>query len=189
MKVGIFCDCHNTLMNSNEAWIKAFAEYAGMDKAAEIELYLYGKFKRRELAKKYKIEFAEIERSADKYIEKKDNVIDILEIFKMVGVPLFVVSNAPRYRVMKDLEITGLTNLFQEIFTGDEGGKQNNKIFNELFETYKLERGFFIGNDEFDDYIYHEKITSLILADFLRIRHRIIGSYQMDEKGMIQNKF
>lgn len=40
-RIGIVCDCHNTLINSNDAWIKAFSDFAGAEHAEEIALYLY----------------------------------------------------------------------------------------------------------------------------------------------------
>ena len=73
-KIVIMCDCHNTLMNSNEAWVEAFSEFLGNEKKEEISLWLYGKKPRRELAKKYNIRFEDVENSAGKYLKRNEGL-------------------------------------------------------------------------------------------------------------------
>lgn len=184
-KIGIACDCHNTLINSNHAWIKAFCDYSDYKLQLEISMCLYGKMKRRALAKKYKIPFELVENRADEYEEKNIALIDFLLCAKELNIPLFVVSNAPRKRVLKDMKITGIKNIFKKIYTGNEGGKKNKKIFDEIIKKYNLDYLLFLGNEEFDDHIEHEKVISFALTSFLRDRFEIIGGYCLDDKGKI----
>lgn len=187
-KIGVVCDCHNTLINSNLAWIRAFTDFAGEEKEEEIKLYLYGKIKRRELARKYNIEFSLIEKRADIYEKAKQDVLNLLESFNSMGVPLFVVSNAPSARVLKDLEIVNIRSLFNKIYTGDDGGKKNLKIFDEILKDYHLDYILFIGNEEFDDNIPHPRVLSVVITSFLRERFQVVAGYNFDQEGKIKIK-
>ena len=104
-KIGIACDCHNTLINSNDAWVRAFIDIVGAEYKDEITLCLYGKIKRRNLAQKYNIDFSLVEELANKYEKKNNRLISALTALKDLGIPLVVVSNAPSKRVLKDLSL------------------------------------------------------------------------------------
>ena len=185
-RIGIACDCHNTLINSNPAWIKAFTDYVGLDKEDEIRFYLYGKMKRRELAAKYGIKFELIENRADLYEKPNTKVIEILGLFKNIGIPLFIISNAPARRVLKDLSITGIISMFDRVYTGDDGGKKNLNIIDNILSGYSLERLLFLGNEEFDDHIPHDKVVSVALTSFLRDRYSVIKGFNVDENGKVK---
>ena len=185
-RIGIACDCHNTLINSNPAWIRAFVDYIGLDKEAEIRFYLYGKMKRRELAKKYGVDFELVENRADLYEKPNTKVIELLSMFKSIGIPLFIISNAPARRVLKDLSITGILSMFDRIYTGDDGGKKNLNNIENILSAYSLERLLFLGNEEFDDHIPHEKVVSVALTSFLRDRYEIIKGFNVDENGKVK---
>ena len=116
-KIGIACDCHNTLINSNDAWVRAFIDIVGAEYKDEITLCLYGKIKRRNLAQKYNIDFSLVEELANKYEKKNNRLISALTALKDLGIPLVVVSNAPSKRVLKDMETTGIRELFSEVYT------------------------------------------------------------------------
>lgn len=188
MKLGFFFDCHNTLINSNDAWVMAFTEHIGKKATEDITINLYGKLKRREIAKKYGVEFELIEESANKYMVRNQLLIDLIKDLKDSGINLFIVSNAPRKRVEGDLLNVDIKQLFDEIYTGDEGGKKNNKIFDDILKKYSLEYGFFIGNEEFDDHIDHPRIMSMVLTSFLRKRYNLIRDYVLDDNGVILRK-
>lgn len=182
---GIVCDCHNTLINSNEAWIRAFVDYAGMEKENEITFWLYGKMKRRELAKRLNIDFKLVEDRANLYEKPKDKVISLLTTAKQMRIPLFVVSNAPAHRVLRDMEITGITNMFTKVYTGDDGGKKNLSIFDRILEDYHLDYLLFLGNEEYDDHIEHEKVVSFALTSFLKRRVDIVNGKIVDCNGVV----
>ena len=184
-KVGIACDCHNTLINSNHAWVHAFVDYIGREKEDEIKFYLYGKHKRRELAKKYDVEFEKIEDRADNYEKQNDQLIRILYVAKEMNIPLFVVSNAPARRVLKDMRITGVIDLFDRIYTDEDGGKSNLQLYDRLLNDYNLEYLLFLGNEEFDDHIPHERVVSFALTSFLRDRCEIINGCRVDNSGKV----
>lgn len=182
---GIACDCHNTLINSNEAWIRAFVDYVGQEKESEITFWLYGKMKRRELARRLNIDFELIENRANLYEKPNEKVISLLLIAKQMGIPLFVVSNAPAHRVLRDMEITGIRNLFIKVYTGDDGGKKNLSIFDSILDDFALDYLLFLGNEEFDDNIEHEKVVSFALTSFLKKRQSIINGETVDCDGVV----
>lgn len=182
---GIACDCHNTLINSNEAWIRAFVDYAGKEKESEITFWLYGKMKRRELARRLNIDFKLVEDRANLYEKPNDKVISLLCIARQMDIPLFIISNAPAYRVQKDIEITGINKLFTQIFTGDNGGKKNLSIYDSILEKYALEYLLFLGNEEFDDNIEHDRVVSFALTSFLKKRQGIINGESLDCNGTV----
>lgn len=178
MKIGIVCDCHNTLVYSNDAWIQAFVDFIGEEKRKEIEYCLYSKSKRRNLAFKYNLDFSCIEDKVTRYSQKNDSLIEMLNEFKNLGFPLFVVSNAPYYRVKNDLEMVNVAQIFDEIFSEEDGGKKNSQLFDHILNKYKLDFLIFIGNEEFDDYIEHPKVLSLVLASYLLKRFDVLKKFQ-----------
>ena len=184
-KIGIACDCHNTLINSNDAWVRAFIDIVGAEYKDEITLCLYGKIKMRNLAQKYNIDFSLVEELANKYEKKNNRLISALTALKDLGIPLVVVSNAPSKRVLKDMEITGIRELFSEVYTGDNGGKINKKIFDNILQQYNLDYIIFLGNEEFDDHIEHDRVISFALTSFLRERFEILKGYPLDMHGVL----
>lgn len=186
-RIGIACDCHNTLINSNNAWINAFVDFVGEEKRNDITFSLYGKQKRRELARKYKVNFSLIEERADVYEKKNEKIINMLNAARNMGIPLFVVSNAPSRRVLKDMKITGIIDMFSRVYTGNDGGKSNLAIYNQILNEYHLDYLIFLGNEEFDDHIHHDKVISFALTSFLRERCDIINGYQVDKNGKVKN--
>lgn len=184
-KIGIACDCHNTLINSNDAWVRAFIDIVGAEYKDEITLCLYGKIKRRNLAQKYNIDFSLVEELANKYEKKNNRLISALTALKDLGIPLVVVSNAPSKRVLKDMETTGIRELFSEVYTGDNGGKINKKIFDNILQQYNLDYIIFLGNEEFDDHIEHDRVISFALTSFLRERFEILKGYPLDMQGVL----
>jgi len=173
-------------MNSNEAWIKAFTECLGNEYEDEIKTYLYGKIKRKQLASKYNLNFSLVEKLVENYLTENKLLIEILYYLKSKDFNIFIVSNAPRRRVVGDLDCCGITDLFNEVYTSDEGGKRNTSIFDNILAKYGLDFGFFIGNEEFDDYIEHPRIISMVLSSFLRTRFNILKSFDFDENGVIK---
>lgn len=184
-RFGIACDCHNTLINSNEAWVHAFVDYAGREYESTITFWLYGKMKRRELAKRLNIDFELIENRANLYEKPNVEVISLLMMAKQMGIPLFVVSNAPSRRVLRDMEITDIFDLFTKVYTGDDGGKKNLSIFDNILNEFNLDYLLFLGNEEFDDHIEHEKVVSFALTSFLKKRHSIINGETVDSNGVV----
>lgn len=185
MNIGVVCDCHNTLVNSNEAWIKAFMDFLGKEKHEEIELCLYGKIKRRDLAQKYLLDFNLVERTAEAYVTRKQQTIDFLLVLKNMGIKLFVVSNAPRRRVVKDLQTANIDYMFDSIYTEENGGKKNIDIFEEILTRNQLDYLLFIGNEEFDDNILHPKVLSVALTSFLMTRFGVVKGYNFDSSGVL----
>lgn len=184
-RFGIACDCHNTLINSNEAWVRAFVDYAGEEYESTITFWLYGKMKRRELAKRLNIDFELIENRANLYEKPNMEVISLLMMAKQIEIPLFVVSNAPSHRVLRDMEITGVCDLFTKIYTGDDGGKKNLSIFDNILNDFNLDYLLFLGNEEFDDHIEHDKVVSFALTSFLKKRNSIINGETVDRNGVV----
>lgn len=186
MNFGVVCDCHNTLVNSNEAWIKAFVDFIGEDKSDEIELCLYGKIRRRDLAKKYLLDFSLVEKTAESYVTIKSETVNFLSVIKNMGIKLFVVSNAPRRRVVKDLQTVKIENMFEKIYTEENGGKKNACIFDGILLEYQLDYLLFIGNEEFDDHIVHPKVLSVALTSFLNKRFDVVKGYGFSSKGVLK---
>lgn len=184
-RFGIACDCHNTLINSNEAWVRAFVDYAGEEYESTITFWLYGKMKRRELAKRLNIDFELIANRANFYEKPNMEVISLLMMAKQIEIPLFVVSNAPSRRVLRDMEITDICDLFTKIYTGDDGGKKNLSIFDNILNDFNLDYLLFLGNEEFDDHIEHEKVVSFALTSFLKKRNSIINGEIVDSNGVV----
>lgn len=179
--LGIVCDCHNTLVNSNEAWINAFTDYAGEDKRNNITLDLYKRrMKRCNIAYKYGVDLDCVTERANKYTAVNQPLKKLLCTMKAMGMPLFVVSNAPYAKVMNDLKNVKISNLFDKIYAKENGGKKNSAIFDEIIEEYELDMLLFIGNEEFDDNIVHPKVVSTALTSFLLKRFLIVRDYKFD---------
>lgn len=186
--LGIVCDCHNTLVNSNEAWINAFTDYVGEDKRNLITLDLYGRrMKRCDIACKYGVNIDYVTERANQYTVINQPLKKLLYTVKAMGVPLFVISNAPYDKVINDLENVKINSLFDRIYAKEHGGKKNSAIFDEIIERYKLEMLLFIGNEEFDDNIVHPKVVSTALTSFLLKRFFIVKDFKFDNIGHIDD--
>ena len=188
MRFAVVCDCHNTLVNSNEAWTKAFVDFLGEELKPEVELCLYGKIKRRDLAKKYKLDFTAVEKLAESNVTAKEQTVAFLMALKDAGIKLFVVSNAPRRRVVNDLNTANIYYMFEEIYSEEDGGKKNTKLFDNIISKYGLDYLLFIGNEEFDDHIDHPKVLCVAITSFLRKRFQIVNGYTLNANGIILDK-
>ena len=184
-KFGIACDCHNTLVNSNIAWINAFSDFTDNPKR-QIALDLYGfRMKRLEMSRKYNVDYDMVEKRASMYIHENEKLKRLLILAAYNDIPLFVVSNAPYAKVKMDLDQVGLLSLFKKIYSQEDGGKRNKQIFDEIIENNDIDMLLFLGNEEFDDNIDHPNVLSFALTSFLLERFDIIKGYNIGRNGRV----
>ncbi len=171
VNIGLFFDCHNTLMNSNEAWILGFIDCIGPDCQLLVREHLYSRKKRRLLAESYGVEFDLVASAARKHLLVNKKLISLISEWREGGGRTFLISNSGGERLYDDIEATQISSYFDEIYSGNDGGKKNLGIFDSIIDRYGLSLGVFIGNEEFDDHIEHPRIISMVITDFLRLRH------------------
>lgn len=186
IKFGIAFDCHNTLVDSNNAWTKAFVDYAGKEHEDNISMDLFGRrLKRRDIATKYGVDYNLVEKQSYRYSKLNAKAFLLIKTARNIGIPLFVISNAPLENVIKDLQNVGIGSCFEEIFSKEDGGKSNTEIFDNILKDYGLELLLFIGNEEFDDNIPHPQVLSVAITDYLLQRFSIVRNKKVNEQGRI----
>ena len=185
-KLGIAFDCHNTLVDSNYAWTKAFVDYVGKEHEENILMDLFGRrLKRRDIATKYGVDYNLVEKQSYRYSNLNGKAFLLIESAHDIGIPVFVISNAPLENVVKDLQNVGIDSCFEKIFSKEDGGKSNTEIFDNILNDYGLEILLFIGNEEFDDNIPHPSVLSVVITDFLLQRFSIVRNKEVNEQGRI----
>ena len=186
-KFGIVLDCHNTIVDSNIAWTKAFMDYVDQKYENDIMLDLFGRrLKRRFIAQKYGVDYDSVEKKSYTYSKLNSKIFSLIQIAYENNIPLFVVSNAPLKNVVEDLKNVHVISFFKRIYAKENGGKQNLRIFDCILSDYDLDFLIFIGNEEFDDNILHPYVLSVAITDFLLQRFSIIKNMVVNDMGRIE---
>ena len=186
-KFGIVLDCHNTIVDSNIAWTKAFMDYVDQKYENDIMLDLFGRrLKRRFIAQKYGVDYDSVEKKSYTYSKLNSKIFSLIQIAYENNIPLFVVSNAPLKNVVEDLKNVHVISFFKRIYAKENGGKQNLRIFDCILSDYDLDFLIFIGNEECDDNILHPYVLSVAITDFLLQRFSIIKNMVVNDMGRIE---
>lgn len=162
----IGCDLHNTLLLSNEAWIKAFLSFNRKIDVKKISNDIYSKKSRKELASLYNIDYDEL---LYKYHEKCLPNIKLLNFVKELqnkGFQIILISSSNKEKVNKDLTKINNYISFNEIYTREIFNKNNINDWNKVIKKYKADFMIYIGNDYDEDIINNKKVISVLSGHF-----------------------
>ena len=167
-KIIIGCDLHNTLLLSNKAWIESFLSFNHMINEKEISTAIYRKKSRKELAKKYNIDY-------DKLINKYHNIcmpnkilLDFIHYLNENNYPILLISSSNKEKVERDLLKIREYIKFDNVYTKEKFRKDNSKDWDKIIKKYDADMLIYIGNDYDEDIINNDKVVSLISGHFLK---------------------
>ncbi len=158
MKKGLMVDLHGTLLYSNLAWALAYESFDGTR----------GEFYRQEIEKKRNrhelAQYAGIayELLLDRYELFLTPRVDVIEFIKNQNLPMVIVSNAQKKRVVRDLtRVSGLA--FDRIYSQENGIKPASEYLESILKENEWDFAYLVGNDVSEDYSENSKVLSIIL--------------------------
>ena len=164
MKIEIISDLHGTLVNSNQAWIRAFDKV----NPGYLEHYtqqIFHKRNRKDLASELNFDFEEIEAIYHSFVTPREDVIYAVNLLAS-NKPIIIVSNAPYNRVTRDLQVLAHKIDIAEIFTSDTiPNLKTVSGLHKILDTRNVLSGYYVGNDIEEDLIRSKRITPLLFPD------------------------
>jgi len=182
MKLSIWFDFHDTIVNSSKAWLKAYKYYCSKKYYYQIrKMYKQG-VSRKKLASMLNVDYSLIE---DKYRENLKNrkIITWLLYYCIENFDVLIISNASRNRILKDLDKVKINYNNIKLYTKEDGLKPREKYIDNIIKINKFEKVIMIGNDKFEDNLKHTKITNILAGNiFLDIYSVLVVLYNNRNK-------
>ena len=155
-------DLHNTIVNSDNAWKKAFQKMLPDKQCYKALDMLDNGVSRHKICEKYNISYDSLEEEYRNNLECNYYIIEWIRMIKRES-KVILISNARKERIMKDLEKFKITLLFDQIYSGDDGKKNNCQYLEKIMNDNNIERMIYIGNDEVEDKLNNNRILSMKL--------------------------
>jgi len=147
------------------AWEQAFLKNIPEHLKSSLLLLLNQKISRRQIATLYQLDYAEVERDYRQELEINRNVLQFILHLKIAGHRLLLISNAKRYKVNLDLEKLELSELFDKIYTSEDGRKPDSRYIQNIMDEQNLNLLIMVGNSEQEDVFSHPNVISLLIQD------------------------
>ena len=151
MNIKIAFDFHDIFVNSHEAWIKAFSEFTDNE---NIIIDYKNKVSKKEICKKYNLDYENIEKTYRNYLEKIDKNIEFAEKLSH-WYEIDIISMARKDRLLKDIEKFNLNHIFENVY-GKEQVLNREEYLQKLSKKYDWVVFF---NHEYKDIIEKENIV------------------------------
>lgn len=167
-KIIIGCDLHNTLLLSNEAWIKAYLHYnCNIDKD-QLAKSIYNKESRKEISKKYNIDYEMVKNKYHENCKPNIKLIMFIKMLKELNIPVLLISSSNKEKVDKDLLKLKNYIVFDKVYTKENFKKDNMKDWNRIIKENKADLMIYIGNDYDEDIIKNDKVVSILSGHFFK---------------------
>ncbi|MBQ2946613.1 MAG: hypothetical protein IJE04_02010 [Bacilli bacterium] len=160
------CDLHNTLLLSNEAWIKAFISLNSKLDINEISNFIYSKKSRKEMARLYNIDYNVLLNTYHKNCIPNIKLLNFIKELKVKGFPIVLISSSSEEKVKKDLEKLKEYISFDKIYTKETFSKSVSKDWDMVIKEYRAKFMVYIGNDYDEDIIHNDKVISILSGHF-----------------------
>lgn len=155
-------DLHGTLLNSNKAWEDALIEF-DPEKKDFYHQAIMDKKNRKELAQIAGVSFETLSERYYSLVKIREEVFSIaLELNK--NHPCIIVSNAPKFRVERDIKKLRELNLLR-VYSGEDGKKPEKDYLERILKEMNWEQAYLIGNDIQEDLSLSNRITSIIFPN------------------------
>ncbi|KGE16524.1 HAD family hydrolase [Paenibacillus wynnii] len=163
--IGYAFDLHDTLVFSSAAWDKAFTKSVSEENKKSLSLLLKNKVSRKQIAKLFQLDFVEIEESYREGLTINPKVFNLILQLKAVYYPVLLISNAKLHRVNADLDRLNLVELFDKVYTFEDGKKPDYSYINNIITEQQLDLLIMVGNNEQEDVFHHPKVLNLLIQD------------------------
>ncbi len=150
MNIKIAFDFHDIFVNSREAWIKAFSESTDNE---NIIIDYENKVSKKEICKKYNLNYENIEKIYRNHLERIDKNIEFAEKLSC-WYKIDIISMAKTDRLLKDIEKFNLKHIFENIY-GKEQVLNREEYLQKLSKSYDWVVFF---NHEYADIIEKQNV-------------------------------
>lgn len=116
MNIKVFFDFHDVFVDAKSAWIKAFYE---LSNNKEIINDYNNKLSKKDICKKYSLDYSEVEELYRKYLTP---IVDNIDFAKKLSesYKINILSMARKDRLLKDIDKFGLENIFDSILAKED---------------------------------------------------------------------
>lgn len=168
MRIAFGFDLHNTIVESNVAWLKSLMLHDGKNTdKSYIELQIYNKVSRKIISTNIGAKYDDVLRDYHSFVGANDKMVTIVkELYSRY--PLYLISSSSNEKVIKDLESWNGKQYFEEIYTKENFCKDKKEDWDKLLDTLNIDLMIYIGNDVEEDIIDCKRVVSLISGDFLK---------------------
>lgn len=164
MKLLVCFDLHDTLVNSTKAWLKAYKKMSP-NKYKEIKKdYKKGMF-RKEICKKYDIEYNRVKAIYREHLHEKKFVIKYYNFIRN-NYDTCIITNASSMRAKEDLEHCNIK--YDKLYTSDDGLKPDSKYISKIMKENESDFLILIGNQD-EDILTLPNTTSYLIKNDLQI--------------------
>jgi hypothetical protein len=162
MSAGVMLDVHGTLLNANTAWVAALSE-VDPARAAYFSNAVRGGRSRYELADELGVQFEQLLRRYRALLTPRRDVL-ALALSLTAAYPSVIVSNAPRSRLLPDLEVVSELRVCR-VYSIEDGTKPQSEYLERILQHQRWRRAILIGNDPVEDRSAHPRVRSVIIPD------------------------
>ena len=168
MRIAFGFDLHNTILESNTAWLNSLMLHGGKNTdKSYIELLIYNKVSRKKIAANIGANYADVLRDYHRFVGVNDKMVTLVrELYSRY--PLYLISSSSNEKVMKDLESWNGKQYFAGIYTRENFSKEKNEDWDSLLDNLNIDLMIYIGNDVEEDVIDCKRVISLVNGDFLK---------------------
>ncbi len=171
-------DLHNTLVRSNDAWLKAFLFEGNIMNADFIERKIYLKNSRRMISKQVNADYNKALEQYSKNIRPNAPLLRILSDLQCAGLPIVIVTSAGSERITKDIDRVRRFFTPDGIFDKTKFNKSNRSDWTALLKKFNAKKALYIGNDVDEDVIDHKNVVTLLVGDFLSKKRAILKRHR-----------
>ncbi len=161
-------DLHNTLINSNAAWVKTYMELCANANKAKIVQMIYNKESRKKISSDLGLNHSEV---LEKYLsisKEKTEIYDIFILYNDLGMNPLIISSANRDIVFSDVKSSiGTWVDKKRIYYREIFNKKEIKDWIFLLAKHHAKRIIYYGNDITEDFVDDERIISVLRTRFL----------------------
>lgn len=146
MRILICFDLHDTLVNSTRAWLKAYKIIRPNDYKSIKKDYKKG-MRRKEICKKYNIEYEQLKIIYRKKLSKNKLVMKFYNIIRK-KYSTCIITNASLERATNDLNYCNIK--YDKLYTSLDGLKPDSKYILKIMKENKSDYLILIGNQKED---------------------------------------
>ncbi len=159
----LLSDFHGTIVDSNNAWLKAFYELR-CNNLDLIKQLIYQKKSRKQIAIDNNIDYNLLLQTYRKNLTIRYDVVNLIN--KIHGNKnIIILSNSSREKLLLDIkQIKDLHNLeFSYIYTSINNTKNDINFLKKIINKHNIKKAYMIGNDIREDFINLNEIINIFI--------------------------
>lgn len=167
-KILLTSDLHNTLVNSNEAFLEAYLLLINNDnEKPKIEQMIYQKESRKKITRMYNLNYDEVIENYHKLLKVDKKVIDFLNIIKEQFLSFIVISSGNDEKVKRDMDLVNKYIKVDKYYSKSTFDKKNDSHWQKLKEEYNVDNIIYFGNDIEEDNIKLDYVSVIYTSAYI----------------------